>query len=132
MANRRTNTKHNMIANLEKTQDNIDFHGIIDFLTGTNICYSILVNPEIIGPWIQAFWDTARSQVEDGEDIITATVAGIAIRVTEASIREALLFDDEGGSVLFGKQEIWNTLRDIGYEGPLNKLTFQKAMEYTS
>jgi hypothetical protein len=50
MANRPTITKHNMIANLEKTQKNIDFHGIIDFFTGTTINYSLLVNPEIIGP----------------------------------------------------------------------------------
>jgi hypothetical protein len=39
-----------------------------------------------------------------------------------------LLFDDEGGTVLFAKQEIWDALRDIGYEGPLNKITFQKAL----
>lgn len=38
------------------------------------------------------------------------------------------MFEDEGGSILFAKQEIWNALRDIGYEGPLDKLTFQKAM----
>ena len=46
-----------MIANLEKTQKNVDFHGIIDFLTGSSINYSLLVNPKIIGPWIQEFWD---------------------------------------------------------------------------
>lgn len=38
------------------------------------------------------------------------------------------MFDDEGGSVLFAKQDVWNALRDIGYEGSLNKVTFQKAM----
>jgi hypothetical protein len=128
MAHRPTITKHNMIANLEKTQRNIDFHGIIDFLTGTTINYSLLVNPKIIGPWIQEFWATARAEIEDGEDIILATVVGRAIRVTEATIREVLLFDDEGGSVLFAKQEVWDALRNIWYEGPLNRITFQKAM----
>ena len=106
MAHRPTITKHNMIANLEKTQRNIDFHGIIDFLTGTTINYSLLVNPEIIGPWIQEFWATARAEIEDGEDVIHATVVGRAISITEATIREVLLFDDEGGSVLFTKQEV--------------------------
>ena len=128
MAHRPTITKHNMIANLEKTQKNIDFHGTIDFLTGTNINYSLLVNPEIIGPWIQEFWATERAEIEAGEYVIHTTVVGRAIRVTEASMREVLLFDDEGGSVLFTKQEVWDALRDIGYEGPLNRITFQKAM----
>jgi hypothetical protein len=117
-----------MIANLEKTQSNIDFHGIIDFLMGITIHYSLLVNPEIYGPWIQEFWATATTGIEHGEDVLHAIVAGRAIRVTEASIREALLFDDEGGSVLFAKQEIWDALREIGYEGPLNRVTFKKAM----
>jgi hypothetical protein len=128
MAHRPTITKHNMMANLEKTQKNIDFHGIIDFLTGTTIHYSLLVNLEIIRPWIQEFWATARAKIENGEDVIHATVVGRAIRVTEASIREILLFDDEGGSVLFAKKEVWDALREIGYEGPLNRITFQKAM----
>ena len=52
MANRPTVNKHNMIANLDKTQLNVDFHGIIDFLTGSSISYALLVNPDIIGPWI--------------------------------------------------------------------------------
>lgn len=128
MANKPTINKHNMIANLEKTQSNIDFHGIIDFLMGTTIHYSLLVNPEIYGPWIQEFWATATTVIEHVEDVLNAIVAGRAIRVTEARIREALLFDDEGGSVLFAKQEIWDALREIGYEGLLNRVTFKKAM----
>ena len=124
MANRPKISKHNMIANLEKTQKNVDFHGIIDFLTGSYINYSLLVNPEIIGPGIHDFWATARSGLEEGEDIIQAKVAGRPIRITEATIREVLLFDDEEGTVLFDKQVIWDELREIGYEGALNKLTF--------
>jgi hypothetical protein len=48
----RDTDNHDKDTNLEKTQRNIDFHGIIDFLTRTTINYSLLVNPEIIGPWI--------------------------------------------------------------------------------
>ena len=126
MANRPTISKHNMIANLEKTQKNLDFHGIIDFITGSSINYSLLVNPEIIGPWIQEFWATARSDLEEGEYVIHATVVGRPIRITEATIREILLFDDEEGAVLFDKQVIWDELREIGYEGARNKLTFKR------
>ena len=66
--------------------------------------------------------------MEEGEDVIHATVVGRPIRITEATIREILLFDDEEGAVLFDKQVIWDELREIGYEGVLNRLTFQKAL----
>ena len=81
-----------MIANLDKTPKNVDFHAIIDFLTGSSINYAILVNPDIIGPWIQEFWATATScWEEDDISYIEATVEGRAIRITEATIREDLL-----------------------------------------
>lgn len=56
MANRDTCRKHNMIANLDKTASNIDFHAVIDFLTGSSLNFAPLVNLDIIGPWIQEFW----------------------------------------------------------------------------
>jgi hypothetical protein len=65
-----------------------------------------LVNPEIIGPWIQEFWATARSDLEEREDVVHATVVGRPIRITESTIREVLQFDDEEGTVLFDKQVI--------------------------
>ncbi|GJZ38289.1 hypothetical protein Tco_0584480 [Tanacetum coccineum] len=39
-----------------------------------------------------------------------------------------LLFDDENGVDCFPKQVIWDTLRDIGYEGNLAQLTFSKPL----
>ncbi|GJW33158.1 putative ribonuclease H-like domain-containing protein [Tanacetum coccineum] len=39
--------------------------------------------------------------------------------ISEATIRADLLFDDENGVDCFPKQVIWDTLRDIGYEGNL-------------
>ena len=51
MAVRPTISKHNMIANLDKTNENVDFHAIIDFLTGSTINYALLVDPDVIGPW---------------------------------------------------------------------------------
>jgi hypothetical protein len=68
MATRPTCSKHNMIANLDKTALNVDFHAIIDFLTGSSINYALLVSPDIIGPWIQEFWATAKSSIQDDED----------------------------------------------------------------
>ncbi|PWA84621.1 ribonuclease H-like domain, Reverse transcriptase, RNA-dependent DNA polymerase [Artemisia annua] len=121
--------KHNMIANLDKTELNLDFHAVIDFLTESSINYSLLVNPYIIGSWIQEFWATAASGWEEPDlSFITAKVVGRNIRITEASIRTDLMFHDEEGSVRFDKQVLWDTLRDIGYEGSLTKLTFEKPL----
>ncbi|GJU49082.1 hypothetical protein Tco_1218637 [Tanacetum coccineum] len=35
----------------------------IDFLTGSSINYSLLVDPDLIGPWLQQFWATASLKV---------------------------------------------------------------------
>jgi hypothetical protein len=56
----------------------------------------------LFGPWIQEFWATAESIIQDDEDddsFIQAMVAGRPIRITEATIREYLLFHDEEGTV---------------------------------
>ncbi|GJR97640.1 putative ribonuclease H-like domain-containing protein [Tanacetum coccineum] len=39
------------------------FYQIIDFLTGCSINYSLLVDPDLIGPWLQQFWATATLKV---------------------------------------------------------------------
>ncbi|GJY28626.1 hypothetical protein Tco_0404393 [Tanacetum coccineum] len=64
MANIRSCNKHNMIACVEKTAQNADFYQVIDFLTGCSINYSLLVDPDLIGPWLQQFWATATLQLE--------------------------------------------------------------------
>ncbi|GJY35026.1 hypothetical protein Tco_0420404 [Tanacetum coccineum] len=116
MATIRSCNKHNMIACVEKTAQNADFYQVIDFLTGCSINYSLLVDPDIIGPWLQQFWATATLQVINDVPHIRAKVAGKKILISEATIRADLLFDDENGVDCFPKQVIWDTLRDIGYE----------------
>ncbi|GJX56405.1 hypothetical protein Tco_0286302 [Tanacetum coccineum] len=116
MANIRTCNKHNMIACVEKTAQNADFYQIIDFLTGCSINYSLLVDPDLIGPWLQQFWATATLKVINDIPHIRAKVAGKKILISEATIRADLLFDDANGVDCFPKQVIWDVLRDIGYE----------------
>ncbi|GJT02905.1 reverse transcriptase domain-containing protein [Tanacetum coccineum] len=127
-ANIRTCNKHNMIACVEKTAQNADFYQIIDFLTGCSINYSLLVDPDLIGPWLQQFWATATLKVINDVPHIRAKVAGKKILISEATIRADLLFDDENGVDCFPKQVIWDLLRDIGYEGNLAQLTFSKPL----
>ncbi|GKB32504.1 hypothetical protein Tco_0871905, partial [Tanacetum coccineum] len=74
MANIRTCNKHNIIACVEKTEHNADFHQIIDFLAGCSINYSLLVDPDLIGPWLQQFWTTTSLKVINDVPHIRAMV----------------------------------------------------------
>ncbi|GJR09965.1 hypothetical protein Tco_0792617, partial [Tanacetum coccineum] len=78
MANIRTCNKHNMIACVEKTAQNADFYQIIDYLTGCSINYSLLVDPDLIGPWLQQFWATASLRVINDVPHIRAMAASSA------------------------------------------------------
>ncbi|GJS42314.1 hypothetical protein Tco_0567357 [Tanacetum coccineum] len=117
-----------MIACVAKTAQNADFYQIIDFLTGCSINYSLLVDPDLIGPWLQQFWATASLRVINDVPHIRAMVAGKKILISEETIRADLLFDDANGVDCFPKQVIWDLLRDIGYEGNLAQLTFSKPL----
>ncbi|GJS88607.1 hypothetical protein Tco_0771243 [Tanacetum coccineum] len=117
-----------MIACVEKTAQNADFYQIIDYLTGCSINYSLLVDPDLIGLWLQQFWATASLRVINDVPHIRAVVAGKKILISEETIRADLLFDDAHGVDCFPKQVIWDVLRDIGYEGNLAQLTFSKPL----
>ncbi|GJT77752.1 hypothetical protein Tco_1044477 [Tanacetum coccineum] len=120
--------KHNMIACVEKTERNADFHDVIDFLTGCSVNYALLVSPDVIQQWIQQFWNTAKERMINEVAHIEAKVAGKKILVSEASVRTDLMFNDEDGTNCFDNQVIWDTLRDIGYEGNLTLLSFSKPL----
>ncbi|GJR88907.1 hypothetical protein Tco_0212918 [Tanacetum coccineum] len=87
---------HNMVAILEKTESNTDFHQIVDFLEASHIRYALTVRPTVYVSHIQQFWSTARVETVDGETKIIAKVNGRQRTVTESSIRRHLkLLDDE-------------------------------------
>ncbi|GKG20253.1 hypothetical protein Tco_0380054, partial [Tanacetum coccineum] len=86
-----------MIACVEKTEHNADFHQIVDYLSRCSINYSLLVNPDLIGPWLQQFWATASLRVINEVPHIRAMVAGKRILISEETIRADLLFDDADG-----------------------------------
>ncbi|GKE10613.1 hypothetical protein Tco_1414164, partial [Tanacetum coccineum] len=117
-----------LVVTIEKTAHNADFYQIIDYLTGCSINYSLLVNPDLIGPWLQQFWATASLRVINEVPHIRAMVAGKRVLISEETIRADLLFDDADGVDCFPKQVIWDSLRDIGYEGNLAQLTFSKPL----
>ncbi|GJZ01022.1 hypothetical protein Tco_0518983 [Tanacetum coccineum] len=117
-----------MVACLEKTTGNSEFHEIVDFLTSSLIHHALTVSPTIYISYIEQFWNTASSQTVNDEKQIHATVDSKAVVVTEASIRSSLLLNDADGTACLTNEAIFQNLALMGYEGELNKLTFQKAL----
>ncbi|GKB25126.1 hypothetical protein Tco_0864527 [Tanacetum coccineum] len=91
-----------MVACLEKTAGNSEFHEIVDFLTSSSIHHALTQ--------------------------IHATVDSKAVVVTEASIRSSLLLNDADGTACLTNEAIFQNLALMRYEGEVNKLTFQKAL----
>ncbi|GJS46204.1 hypothetical protein Tco_0596325 [Tanacetum coccineum] len=87
--------QHNMVAYLEKSDENAEFHQIVDFLSTCSINYALTVSPTIYASYIEQFWNTATSKTVNSVKQIHAIVDGKAVVITESSVRNDLLFDDE-------------------------------------
>ncbi|GJY59406.1 hypothetical protein Tco_0459298 [Tanacetum coccineum] len=107
--------QHNMVACLEKTEENTEFHQIVDFLSICSINYALI------------FWNTATSKTVNSVKQIHAIVDGKAVVISESSVRSDLLFNDEDGIACLTNDEIFENLALMGYEQLSIKLTFQKA-----
>ncbi|GKA18723.1 putative ribonuclease H-like domain-containing protein [Tanacetum coccineum] len=79
--------KHNMVAYLEKTEGNAEFHEIIDFLTRSSIHHALTVSPVVSTTFVEQFWTSAKSKIINNVRHITAKVAGKPVSISEASIR---------------------------------------------
>ncbi|GJZ50070.1 putative ribonuclease H-like domain-containing protein [Tanacetum coccineum] len=120
--------KHNMIAYLEKTEGNVEFHEVIDFLRRSYIYHALTVSPIVSTTFVEQFWTSAKSKTINNVRHITAKVAGKVVSISEASIRTDLIFDDADGIDTLPNQAIFNAIQRMGYEGDLNVLTFNKAL----
>ncbi|GKB66474.1 hypothetical protein Tco_0927886 [Tanacetum coccineum] len=87
--------QHNMVAYLEKTEENADFHQILDFLTSSLINFALTVSPTIYASYIEQFWNTACLKKINSEKQIHANVNGKAVVVSESSVRRDLHLNDE-------------------------------------
>ncbi|GJX54717.1 hypothetical protein Tco_0283086 [Tanacetum coccineum] len=106
--------KHNLIAYLEKTDGNAEFHAIIDFLTRSSIHYALTVSPVGSNTFVEQFWTSAKSKTINNVRYITAKVAGKPVTISEASIRSDLLFDDADGIDILSNQAIFDTIQLMG------------------
>nr|GEW54071.1 hypothetical protein [Tanacetum cinerariifolium] len=65
-----------MIAILEKSEHNVDFHQIVDFVEASHIRYALTINPTVYVSNIRQFWSTARIETTNEGTKILATVDG--------------------------------------------------------
>ncbi|GKA40664.1 hypothetical protein Tco_0733257 [Tanacetum coccineum] len=86
-----------MVAFLEKTNGNAEFHEIIDFLTRSSIYYALTIRPVVSTMFVEQFWMTAKSKTINNVRYITATVAGKPVSISKASVRSDLQFNDAAG-----------------------------------
>nr|GFD12430.1 hypothetical protein [Tanacetum cinerariifolium] len=96
---------HNMVAILEKSEHNVDFHPIVDFVEATPL---------------------RIETTEEGTKII-ATVDGILRTVTESSLRRNIKLKDKEGISSLPDAKLFENLTLMGYNiSPNQKFTFQK------
>nr|GEX16383.1 hypothetical protein [Tanacetum cinerariifolium] len=94
-----------MVSILEKSEHNVDFHPIVDFVEASPLMIET---------------------TEEGTQIL-ATVDGILRTVTESSLRRNLKLQDEEGIRSLPDAELFENLTLMGYNiSPNQKFTFQK------
>ncbi|GJY47633.1 hypothetical protein Tco_0436696, partial [Tanacetum coccineum] len=106
--------QHNMVACLERTEENAEFHQIVDFLTTSSIHYALTVSPTIYASYIEQFWNTANSQTVNDVKQIHATVDGKIVVISESSVRSDLHFNDEDGITCLANTTIFKNLALMG------------------
>ncbi|GJV73238.1 hypothetical protein Tco_1493233 [Tanacetum coccineum] len=92
-----------MVACLEKTKENTEFH--------------------------QIFWNTATSKIVNSVKQIHAIVDGKAVVISKSLVRSDLLFNDKDGIACLTNDEIFENLPLMGYVQLSTKLIFQKESQ---
>nr|GEU98755.1 hypothetical protein [Tanacetum cinerariifolium] len=119
---------HNMVAILEKSEQNVDFHPIADFVEASPLRYALTFKPTVYVSHIRQFWSTARIETTEEGTKILATIDGILRIVTESSLRRNLKLKHEEGISSLSDAELFENLTLKGYNiSPNQKFTFQKV-----
>ncbi|GJW28812.1 hypothetical protein Tco_0045687 [Tanacetum coccineum] len=99
--------KHNMVAYLEKTKGNAEFHEVTDFLVRSSIHHALTVSLVVSTTFVEQFWMSTKSKIINNVRYITAKVAGKPVSISEASIKKWTSFDDADGSEWVKKVNIF-------------------------
>nr|GEW94040.1 hypothetical protein [Tanacetum cinerariifolium] len=84
-----------MVAILEKTEHNTEYHQIVDFLKASHIKYALTIHLTVYVSHIRQFWSTARVETTDRETKILAQVNNRQRTISESSIRRHLKLNDK-------------------------------------
>nr|GEW34228.1 hypothetical protein [Tanacetum cinerariifolium] len=90
----------NLVQHAEKSDNNPEFHQIVDFLPSCSISYALTVSPTIYASYIEQFWNTISSKTINFVKQIHVIVDGKAVVISESSVRSDLLFDNEDDEVV--------------------------------
>nr|GFA58986.1 putative ribonuclease H-like domain-containing protein [Tanacetum cinerariifolium] len=119
---------HNMVTILEKSEQNADFHPIVDFIEASPLRYALTFKPTIYVSHIRQFWSTARIETTEVGTQILATVDRVLRTVTESSLRRNLKLQDEEAISSLPDTKLFENLTLMGYNiSPNQKFTFQKG-----
>nr|GEV53713.1 hypothetical protein [Tanacetum cinerariifolium] len=99
-----------MIAVLEKSEHNVNFHQIVDFVEASHIRYTLTINPTVYVSHIRQFWSTARIKTTNEGTKILATVDGKPRTISESSIRRNLKLNNEKGISSLPDAELFENL----------------------
>nr|GEW25808.1 hypothetical protein [Tanacetum cinerariifolium] len=106
---------HNIVAILEKTEHNTNFHQIVDFLDASHIRYGLTISPTVYVSHIRQVWSTTRIKTMDQETKIIAIVDGKSQTISESSLRRHLKLNDEEGISSLPDAELFENLSLMGY-----------------
>ncbi|GJW85337.1 putative ribonuclease H-like domain-containing protein [Tanacetum coccineum] len=93
-----------------KCDENAEFHQIVDFLSTCSINYAITVSPTIYASYIEQFWNIVTFKTVNSVKQMHAIVNGKAVVISESSVRNDLLFDDEDGITYLTNDDIFENL----------------------
>jgi hypothetical protein len=105
--------QHNSVVVLDEELVPEGFTDMVKFLNATSLRYALNMNPTIYISYIKQFWLTAKVKTMNGEKYVSALVDGQKVRVTESSIRETLLLDDETETTCLANAAIFTGLKDL-------------------
>nr|GEW64484.1 hypothetical protein [Tanacetum cinerariifolium] len=117
-----------MVAILQKSEHNVGFHLIVDFVEASHLRYTLTFKPTVYVSHVRQFWSTARIETTEEGTKILATLDGNLITVSESSIRQNLKLNDEAGISSLPDAELFKNLTLMGYNiSPNQKFTFQNG-----
>ncbi|GJT39948.1 putative ribonuclease H-like domain-containing protein [Tanacetum coccineum] len=106
--------KHNMVAYLEKSEGNAEFHEIIDFLTRSSIHHALTVSPVVSTTFVEQFWELLSTKIFKMLGTLMQSSLKPRVSISEASIRSDLLFYDANRIDSLPNQAIFDAIQLMG------------------